>query len=274
MKVTVKRSVTAGIDYTIAEPQHSDASTQTIICLHGIGGDDTSFLAQSESLSQYYRVVAWNMPGYQQSEPHTELTFAGLCEALLQFIDALESSSVILLGQSIGGMIAQDFYHRYPQRVRSLILVATTAAFGGRDDSFSEAFLSARLDPLDDGVSMQQMAQEAIPAIVGTNISDEALRSAIDSMSCLNSDTYRKVIKCLVTFDRFREWSDISCPVCLIAGSEDTNSPAATMHKMASRLPDTLCHEIKGAGHLVNLEKPEEVNEIIRSFIEKQQADD
>ena len=274
MKVTVKRSVTAGIDYTIAEPQHSDASTQTIICLHGIGGDDTSFLAQSESLSQYYRVVAWNMPGYQQSEPHTELTFAGLCNALLQFIDALGISSVILLGQSIGGMIAQEFYHRYPQRVQSLILVATTAAFGSRDDSFREAFLKTRLGPLDDGVSMQQLAQKAIPDIVGDKVSKEVMRSAIKSMSSVNSDSYRQVIECLVTFNRYSDWSGIICPVCLIAGGEDTNSPATTMHKMASRLPDSHCHEIKGAGHLVNMEKPEEVNEIIRCFIEEQQADD
>lgn len=134
------RKIIAGIDCVITEPDKATFATQTIVCLHGIGGDDASFAPQSEELSENYRVVAWNMPGYGQSVPASPLTFEVLSDRLQQAIAALDVGPVHLMGQSIGGMVAQEVYFRYPQSVRSLILVATTSAFGGKDDSFKNAF--------------------------------------------------------------------------------------------------------------------------------------
>ena len=78
---------------------------------------------------------------------------------------------------------------------------------------------------------------------------------------------YRQVLDCLVTFSRRQEWSDIHCPVCLVAGSEDTNSPSVTMKKMADKLPHAEFHEIEGAGHLINLEQGTRFNNIVYDFL-------
>lgn len=238
--------------------------------MHGIGGDDTSFYHQSDVLSDQYRVIAWNMPGYRGSPAKGSLNFESLAQSLLRLIDVLKIEKLHLGGQSIGGMVAQEFYHRYPKRVRSLVLMATTSAFGGKNNSFRDAFLSTRLKPLDNGVSMAELAHQAIPAVTGRNISNESLTNAINAMASLSESIYRDVLKCLVTFNRRAEFASIACPVCLIAGTEDANAPASTMARMATRLECAEYHEIPDAGHLVNTECPDECNRIIRQFLSRQ----
>ena len=263
----IERKYIASLDCLIAEPDKASDDLQTVVCLHGIGGDDASFLPQLKGLSDEFRVVAWNMPGYRESAPLTAVTFANWAESLQQLVVALVDGPVHIIGQSIGGMIAQDFYHRFPDLVSSLLLVATTTAFGGKDDSFKNAFLDTRLKPLDQGKSMREIATEAMPSIVGKDTDDAIVESAINSMAAINPEAYRDVVRCLVTFNRRSEWAFIGCPVCLVAGSQDSNAPAATMHKMASKLTQAACHEIPGAGHLVNLEKGDEFNAIAKRFL-------
>ena len=101
-----------------------------------------------------HRIIAWNMPGYGGSTPLTNLTFANLASALVTFLDDLAITKAHIVGQSIGGMIAQEFAIRFPERVLSLALVATTPAFGGRDEQFKTDFLRARLAPLDVGKTL------------------------------------------------------------------------------------------------------------------------
>lgn len=260
-----------GIECLVAEPSehNTPADIETIVCLHGIGGDDQSFLPQLNSLSRQYRVVAWNMPGYKQSTPLTNMTFPALAQGLASVAEHCSHGKVHVLGQSIGGMIAQEFALTNSQQVSTLILVATTSAFGGRDDSFKTEFLKARLAPLSRGDSMASVAEKAIPAICGSAASDDAVASGIASMSGVSEESYRQVLSCLVTFNRRTEFADITCPVCLIAGEEDNNSPARTMQKMAEQLKQSEFHAIAGAGHLVNLEQPDIFNTIVSAFLNK-----
>ncbi len=87
------------------------------------------------------------MPGYGESAPLAAMDFAALCDRLCAALDALGMVRVVIAGQSIGGMIAQEMAIRHPGRVAGLVLIATVPGFGGRDDSFRDAFLAARLAP-------------------------------------------------------------------------------------------------------------------------------
>ncbi len=86
-------------------------------------------------------------------------------------------------------------------------------------------------------------------------------------MENISIDTYRKVIACLTTFDRFHDFSKINIPCCLISGSEDNNAPSKTMEKMSKKLTCCQFHTIENTGHLVNLEAPNETNTIILEFL-------
>ena len=239
----------------------------SIICLHGIGGDEKSFSPQLNGLSRSKRIISWNMPGYNGSKPLEKMTFKNLSNSLLEFMDELKIKKAVLLGQSIGGMIAQELYFNNPKRVQGLILIATTSAFGGKNDDFKNLFVKSRLEPLNNGKSMNELANLFIPEILGNYVSSKVKEKAIASMSNISEEIYRQVIKCLITFDRYRDFKNISVPCCLIAGEEDKNAPFLTMQKMASQLHKVEFHIIKKAGHLVNLEKPRIVNKILLNFL-------
>ena len=239
-----------------------------VLCLHGIGGDRTSFADQLGQLGGR-RVIAWNMPGYGGSDPLMQMDFAALSGAVVTLLDALGIATVHLVGQSIGGMIAQEVAIRSSDRVASLGLIATTPAFGGRDDSFRQAFVAARLGPLDAGADMATLAQQAIPAIIGPAASAEMRQLAIAAMGRIDETAFRQVVSCLVTFNRRADQHRISQPCCLIAGSHDTNSPARVMAKMADGLANATFHIVDQAGHLVNSECPEIVNAILTAFFNR-----
>jgi pimeloyl-ACP methyl ester carboxylesterase len=188
----------------------------------------------------------------------------------VDLLDALGLEQAHLCGQSIGGMIAIETACCFPDRVASLALIATTSAFGGRDDSFKDAFVAARLKPLDEGKTLTELARGFVPDITGPVASAEALEAATQSMAAVPEATYRDIIRCLVTFNRRTDIATLDHPACLIAGEVDQNAPARTMAKMAEAMRDAEFHEIKGAGHLVNLEAGDETNRILRAFYGRQ----
>ncbi|MDB2390156.1 alpha/beta hydrolase [Alphaproteobacteria bacterium] len=253
----------------IAEITYQDSGSkgQPIICLHGIGGNDTSFSSQNSELGNDFRVIAWNMPGYNGSTPLKNVTFENLSTSLNTLMDALEIPSAHIMGQSIGGMLAQEMAIRHSHRVKSLILIATSAAFGGRDDSFKSQFLKARLAPLDAGKTMPKLASEFVPEITGSIASEKVLHEAITAMAAVPEATYRQIITCLTSFNRRDEQHLLTMPVCLIAGELDQNAPASSMKKMATHIPHSHFHIVENAGHLVNSEASDIVNDIVKSFL-------
>lgn len=263
----------AGIEFAQSLPGgFKQGDGTTAICLHGIGGDVTSFQPQLDLLGQKRPIISWNMPGYRNSPSLDPMTFTSLAEALIRFLDTTKLEVVDLIGQSIGGMLAIETAVRFPARVRSLVLIATTSAFGGRDDSFKEKFLAQRLAPLNSGQTMAQLADDFIPEITGPGISPENLELARQSMSAVPEHTYRSVLECLVSFNRREDVGKITQPCCLIAGSEDRNAPATTMQRLSEKMQNAQFHCIDNAGHLVNLEVPQSVNRIIDDFLDKQEG--
>ena len=263
---TIDRLTAAGVTF-LAAGSPSGPGKPPLVCLHGIGGDATSFRPQLHGLAKGRRVLAWNMPGYGGSAPLADMSFASLCDSLCAALDALGIQRAIIAGQSIGGMIAQEMAIRHPDRVAGLVLIATVPAFGGRDESFRDTFLAARLAPLDAGMSMADLAAEAIPAVLGPAVNATIRRDSIAAMAAIPETAYRQVIATLVTFNRREDQHLITCPACLIAGEADDNSPPQTMEKMAGRLPHATFHIIENAGHLVNSEEGEACNAIIAEFM-------
>ncbi|NRG17454.1 alpha/beta fold hydrolase [Rhizobiales bacterium] len=239
---------------------------ETLILLHGIGAGAEMFSPQLDGLSDRFTVIAWNMPGYGGTPLDGEMTFEGLSDALLALIDHLGIEKANLLGHSIGGMIAQEFYARHPERVRSLILSGTTSAFGSRDGEFQKKFVSDRLAPLDAGKTIPELAASFVPHLVGSASLPSAIDIARVAMSRLSPETYREVIRCLATFDRREELSRISVPTLLIAGEEDTNAPLKSMKRIAEQIEGARFEALAGIGHLAPLEAPDAYNGLIKSF--------
>lgn len=242
-------------------------SGDPIIFLHGVGGGAASWKFQLDHFGRNRRAIAWDMPGYGHSRLLENVTFPALADALLRLMDHLDLDKADIVGHSIGGMVAQEFIALHPERVRSLVLSATSPAFGSPDGDFQKKFVAARLGPLDAGKTMVDVAADVVPELIGEEADPDGVALALECMSRVPNETYRETMKCLVTFDRRDTLQQIAAPTLLLAGEKDTNAPAPMMERMASRIPGARYVCLEGAGHLANMECPERFDAAIEEFL-------
>lgn len=246
-----------------------------------------AFSPQVESFaSAGYRAVAWDMPGYGYSPPVEPYTFKALAESCIDLIDQLLESEarlpsghspdatggLVLLGHSMGGMVAQEVVARRPDKVRRLILCGTSAAFGKRSDgqaaqAWAGQFVAARTAPLDAGKSMAEVAQMLVPKMVGPGAMPEGARLAEHCMAGVPAATYRRALDALVRFDRQAELAQIRVPTLLIGGEFDRVAAPTVMKQMADSIPRARYAELAGMGHLMNLEAPDEFDALVLNFL-------
>jgi 3-oxoadipate enol-lactonase len=240
----------------------------TVLMLHGIGGGHLSFAPQVETFATAgYRAVAWDMPGYGHSAPIEPYTFKGLAQSCIALIETLKCGHVTLLGHSMGGMIAQEVVARRPELVSQLILCGTSPSFGKPEGDWQQAFVRERTAPLDAGRSMAELAEILVPQMVGPGSLPEGVRLATHCMSLVPASTYRRALECIVTFDRRAGLAQIPVPTLLVAGEYDKNAPPAVMKKMAQAIPHSTFIEMRGVGHLQNLEAPDDFDNLVLNFL-------
>jgi pimeloyl-ACP methyl ester carboxylesterase len=219
-----------------------------VVLLHGIGGPSWGGLRPG--------ALDWPMPGFAGTAPLPEMTFPALALALRDALDARGIGRATLVGHSMGGMLTQEFAATWPERVERLVLYGTTPAFGGRDPSFAEAFLKARLGPLEGGRGMAAAAPEMLAGMFPQGADPEAMPKATAAMAAIPEAVYRETVRCLTTFDRRAALPDIKAPTLLIAGELDQAAPLKTMQRMAEAIPGAKIVVIPGAGHMIHLEQP------------------
>jgi 3-oxoadipate enol-lactonase len=243
-------------------------SGPTVLMLHGIGGGHLAFAPQVETLaSSGYRAVAWDMPGYGHSAPIEPYTFKGLAESCVRLIEAFQCGDVTLVGHSMGGMVAQEVMARRPELVNKLVLCGTSPSFGKPDGDWQREYVASRTAQLDAGKTMSDLAELLVPQMVGPGSLPEGVRLATHCMSQVPASTYRRALEALVTFDRRVNLPRISVPTLVVAGEHDRNAPPAVMKKMADAIPRSTYIELRGIGHLQNLEAPEEFDGLLLNFL-------
>ncbi len=243
-------------------------ASRALVFLHGIGGNRASFEWQLPAFAESWRAIAWDMPGYGETPLEDEMTWSSLVAALLRLLDHLGIERAMVVGHSMGGMVAQALAIDHADRVEALVLSATSAAFGSADGSFQERFLAERLAPLDKGLTPADLAPDVMPGMFKDFATEAAIGRAVASMSAIPSETYRAALHCLVSFDRRDEIGAISCPTLVLAAEKDDTAPPKGMQRMAEKIPGARYHCIAGAGHLANLERPDAFNAAIGDFLD------
>jgi pimeloyl-ACP methyl ester carboxylesterase len=233
----------------------------SIILLHGIGGPSWGSLVPG--------ALDWPMPGFGGTPALPRMTFGALAEALRDALDAQGIRRATLIGHSMGGMLAQEFVATWPERVERLVLYATTPAFGGRDPSFAEEFLRARLAPLDGGRTMAAAAPDMLVDMFEEGADPDAMPRAVAALAAVSEPVYRETVRCLTTFDRRADLPRIAVPTLLIAGERDRAAPLRTMQRMAEAIPGARLAVLPGTGHLAHLERPGAFRAALMPFLQE-----
>lgn len=238
-----------------------------LVFLHGISGGAAGALDILPRITPVgWRGLAWDMPGYGASESIDPVDFDGYARALIAMLDAAGLERVVLVGHSMGGMIALQTAAAFPNYVTGLVLACCTPAFGASAGPLQQAFLDRRLGPLDDGASMRELAIEVIPTMVGPGGDPEVVRDAVNLMADIPPASYRAAMHALVTFDQRAVLSGLTMPALVIAGRDDAVSTPLVVRRMAERMSAATYLQLD-AGHLAPFEEPQAFAGAVHDFL-------
>ena len=244
------------------------SSTCAVVFIHGVGGSARIWAAQMQSFAAGGFVpVAVDLLGYGGRTPVEALDFDSLAADVEATIAARGLERPVLVGHSLGGMVAQTMLRLRPEGYSAAVLACTSPAFGNADGEFQKKFVADRIGPLDTGKTMADLAPGLVSRMVGPAAEPAGRAFAIEVMSAVPPATYRAAVRCLVTFDERASLPSICVPVLCLAGEADQTAAAKVMERMAARIPGARFASLPGAGHLPNLETPAAFDTAILDFL-------
>jgi pimeloyl-ACP methyl ester carboxylesterase len=237
---------------------------QALLCLHGIGSDSAGWLNQLEALGERFRVIAWDAPGYQGSEPlKDERPHAGqYADALHGLITRLLLKDVVIVANSLGGLFAAAYVRAHGDRVRQMILISPTSGYGGADEAVRAEKREGRFKMLAE-IGPQGMAEQRSPSLFGKKMTPEALALARWSQSRIHPSGFRQAVWCLDSGRHAEDARHYAKPVLVLCGTEDTVTPEAGCKKVAAAYPKGEYRALPGLGHISHVEDPAMLNGII-----------
>lgn len=254
-------------DLTFIEAGSGDA----LVLLHGIGSAALSWRAQIAELSDSFRVIAWNAPGYSGSSPFAEPAprVDAYAEALKKFLDALGVKRCHLVGHSLGTLIAARYAADHPERVLTLTLASCALGHANLPPEEREKLLRGRLDDLD-RLGPTGMAKRRAPRLLGPRASQDQIESVQQNMAAIDPSGYAQAARMLGQSDLLADIRRLPhhLPVQIIYGTADVITPPQVNLRAAAMGAHVTVAPIEDAGHALYVEFAAEFNRIIRQFIE------
>ncbi len=239
-----------------------------LVFMHGIGGNKRNWRDNLPAFAEHWHAVAWDARGYGESDDYEgPLTFSQYADDLVRVLDHFKAAKAHIVGLSMGGRIAMDFSARYPQRLLTLTLCDTHPGFAHFSEEKKREFIRLRKEPLMNGGEPKDIAVPVAKTLIGPNASKHAFEQLVDSMSRLHKESYIKSIEATVMSDNMAALGDIKAPTHVVVGGADKLTTPEMAQGLVDKIPGAKLTVIPDAGHLVNIEKPREFNDVVISFI-------
>ena len=244
------------------------ADAPAILLLHGVGANSMHWRFQLAGLSDAFRVVAWNAPGYILSDAFkTEWpTCRDYADAVVDFLAAVKLDKVNVVGNSFGSRVGQCFALHYPDRVVRLAMTGTGAGPKGMSEEAKQKIIAGREASIASG-AMGYAAR--VPALLAKDASEQTKSLVRETLRATNPRGYMHGVKLGLVdgYDPETVAAKISAPVLMISGIEDRVNPIDRNAAILAKAMPQAKHEIlEGVGHLPEVEVPGKVNAMLRAF--------
>lgn len=231
----------------------TDSLRAPLLLIHGAGGD---YLDWSIKLRLGAEAIAIDLMGHGKSDPSGRTTIADYAQDVIAFMDALNLPQAIIAGHSMGGAIAQMMALTYPERVRALVLLGTSAYF-----TVNPQILAGLLS------NPEETARLIVKWEWAKDVSEALKEQGVKKLLQVPAQvTHGDYVACQ-QFDVRERLHEITSPTLILAGDSDKMAPLNLSETLHQGIVGSELVVIKGGGHMFHLEQPEAVNEQIIRWI-------
>ena len=239
-----------------------------IVLLHGVGANSMHWRYQLAGLSDAFRVIAWNAPGYILSDAFkTEWpTCQDYSDALADFLAAVKLDRVNIVGNSFGSRVAQCFAIHQPSRVIKLAMTGTGIGPKGMPEEERAKIVATREGQIAKG---GYGFGARVNALLGKNASEQTINLVRDVVRATSPRGFMHGVKLGMVdgYDPETVAAKVTAPVLMISGSEDRVNPIdKNAAILAKAMPKAKLEIIEGIGHLPEVEAPDKINAMLRAF--------
>ncbi|WP_422056274.1 alpha/beta fold hydrolase [Sphingomonas sp.] len=239
-----------------------------LVLLHGIGSNSRAWAGQFAGFAAERRVVAWNAPGYAGSAPlASEWPIPGdYAQALGVLLDHVSIARCVLVGQSLGAVMATAFALGRPDRVAALVLASPASGYGVPAGK-----------PLPDGIAqriadVETLGPEGLAAarygrLLSHGACEQAHAIVRQAMAEVVPRGYVQASRLLASADLTTAVAGLSVPVTTLWGGADVITPPARCATVAAAAPGGVGIEIPGGGHAMATQRPEQFNQALRTVL-------
>jgi pimeloyl-ACP methyl ester carboxylesterase len=235
-----------------------DKSQPAVVLLHGAGFDHSTWALHSRWFAHHgFGVLAPDLPGHGRSSGAPLPTIAEMADWTAALLDAAGAAKAKLVGHSMGSLIALETAARHPAKVSALGLIATAAAMTVGPDLLKAAEANDR-----SAIDMVSIWGLGFQAELGGSLAPGLwMHSGAQRVleQCRPGVLFNDLSACNAYQGALAAAAQITVPATLVLGERDMMTPARAGKALAAALPNSRMVVLRGAGHLMMAERPDEL---------------
>lgn len=244
--------------------ENENKNSECIVFTHGMTADHSMFDKQVAYFSKKYKVLTWDLPLHGESRPYKDFSYLSVAQELNCILNTEKIEKVILIGQSMGGYVCQEFAIQYPERVKAFIGVDTNP-FGHQYYAKWERFFLTRVSSLSSWFSYPILTKSIAR---GATKTDYAYKNMYTAVSKLTKKEILFIInQAFGSFLERKESTKFNFPVLLVVGEYDITGYIKKYNQQWSKKMGYPLESISNAAHNSNVDNYEEFNYTVSKFL-------
>lgn len=240
---------------------------ETIVFIHGLGSSSQDWVYQTEFFSDHYRVIAYDVRGHGQSDKPTGPYSVPMFSAdLANLLKNIGEDIVHIVGLSMGGWIAFQFAVDFPEMVKSLTIVNSWADM--RPKNFKDRWNLFKRNVIFRLFSMRKIGEILAEGLFIKPEQAELRNKFIESWSKNHKPSYMAAMASAKRWSVSDKLREIIFPTLVIAADEDY-TPVEDKQKYVDEMPNAKLCVIDDSRHATPVEKPDEFNAVLYSFLDE-----
>lgn len=236
-----------------------------LLLIHGIGSSTESWVPVVPALATSFRVLTLDVRGFgRSSKPHGPYSAELWARDISALLDATSIKHAVIIGHSMGGVVAQRFALDFSQRLSALILESTSSQVNER----ATRFWTEQADQIEsDGFGAWVERQQASYTAQFLRQNPSQLAEDRRRVAMNESHAYAAGARAVAAYNFTPELSRITAPTMILQGLTDVRTPPGGSVIMNRTIPDSRLIMLEDTGHTIHAERPTRFVSLVREFL-------